>query len=93
MAKFERHNPKNKKQDRNKKKTLESGLPQLFIRQAHLLQNSGKAKAMDQAKGQTEYRPYLKGADVAVGWQVAEGKQYQAEKAKNRQCRGHQLTY
>jgi hypothetical protein len=29
MAKFERHNPKNKKQDRNKKKTLESGLPKI----------------------------------------------------------------
>ena len=29
MAKFERHNPNNKKQDRNKKKTLESGLPKI----------------------------------------------------------------
>ena len=29
MAKFERHNPSNKKQDRNKKKTLEIGLPKI----------------------------------------------------------------
>ena len=29
MAKFERHNPKNKKQDRNKNLSLESGLPKI----------------------------------------------------------------
>jgi len=29
MAKFERHNPSNKKKDRNKKISLDSGLPKI----------------------------------------------------------------